>query len=163
MNYKYKTKSIIIDLYTQNTVALLFISLFFPNIKISFENYKNLIKKYKSFEKAFKYFDIIFLPPGDIKKIPKNFFNFSINLCAFQEMSKTTIKNYILETRRVLAPNNFFISINRDSKFLGFKQIFKHQYLYINPFKLILKPKLVFPKYNFSTKHVVSIIKYIKK
>lgn len=160
LNYKYKTKSIIIDLQIQNIIAFLFISNFFPNIKISFESWDNLIKKYGNIKNTFKHYDIIFLSPVDLGKLPNNLCDLSINLCAFQEMNKTTIKSYITETKRILNKKNLFISINRESKFLGVKSFYNYKHLHINPLILLKKSKFVFPKYNFSTRHMISVFKF---
>ncbi len=159
LNYKYKTKSLIVDLQIQNIIAFLTISNFFPNLKVSFKNYRNLEKNYGNIEKAFKHYDIIFLPPEDLNKLPNNICDLSINICAFQEMSKQTIKKYILETKRILTNNNLFISINRKTKFLGVKQYYNFRFLFIYPLKFLTNSKIVFPKYNFSTRHIVSILK----
>ena len=160
LNYKYGTKSIIIDLQIQNIIAFLFISNFFPNLKMSFENYRNLLKKNGNMKKAFKHYDIIFLSPEDLKKLPNDLCDLSINLCAFQEMSKKTIKNYLTETKRILSNNNLFISINRKRKYLGVKQFYSYKHLYISSIKFLRKSNYVFPKYNFSTRHIVSVFKF---
>ena len=162
LNYKFKTKSIVVDLQIQNIIAFLIVSTHFPDLKIIFCTYKDLIKNYNSFKNALKYKDIIFLSPNDIKKIPDNICNISINTCAFQEMSKSTIKNYIFQTRRILVSNNLFLSINRVSKFLGNKDFYNFKNLIIQPLTFLAKPKLVFPKFNFSTRHIVNIFQLKK-
>ena len=45
LNYKYGTKSIIIDFANSKYYCFFVYIQFFPNLKMSFENYRNLLKK----------------------------------------------------------------------------------------------------------------------
>ena len=94
----------------------------FPNIKIDFNGYKSLIKKYKSLDNGFKKNNIIYLKKNDISKLPKNYFNFAINIESFQEMKNKTFINYIEKIGHILKPNNFFILITK-KKLISFNDI----------------------------------------
>ena len=162
LNRLYGSKSIIIDLSIQKNIAFIFLRKFFPEIKTHFYGYKNLIKKYKSIDKAFEFNDIIYIEPEYINKLPSNYFNYSINITAMQEMSKNDIEYYMRILQRILIPNNFFVLINRKKKFLGKNKYFKFKDILCVNHKKILPDTYSYPKLNLDSSHQVSTIKVLK-
>ena len=163
LNRLYGSKSIIVDLAIQKNIAFIFLKKFFPGVKINFYGYKKLMKKYKSLEKAFEFNDIIYIEPEYINKLPSNYFNYSINITAMQEMSKNDIKTYMNILQRILVPNNFFLSINRKKKILGKNKLFKFEDILCVNYKKILPDTFSYPKLNFDSSHRISTIKVLKK
>lgn len=162
LNRLYGSKSIIVDLAIQKNLAFIFLKKFFPEVKINFYGYKKLIKKYKSLEKALEFNDIIYIEPEYINKLPSNYFNYSINITAMQEMSKNDIKSYMKILQRILVPNNFFLSINRKKKSLGKNKFFKSEDILCVNYKKILSETYSYPKLNFESSHQISTIKVLK-
>ena len=59
LNYKFKIKTLVIDLPVQMLVGHAILNKYFPDTKICNLNLRQIIKKYGNIKNAFKYFDII--------------------------------------------------------------------------------------------------------
>ena len=163
LNYLYGSKAVIVDLAIQKNIAFIFLKKYFPDIKSDFNGYQKIIKKYQSIEKAFKYNDIIYIEPEYIDKLPSNYFNFSINVTSMQEMSKKQIKIYMKILQNILIPNNFLLLINRKKKYLGNNKFFKFDDILCVNYTKLLSDTYSYPKFNYDSSHIVSIIKINKE
>ena len=78
-------------------------------------------------------------------------------------MSKKQIKIYMKILQNILIPNNFLLLINRKKKYLGNNKFFKFDDILCVNYTKLLSDTYSYPKFNYDSSHIVSIIKINKE
>jgi len=107
------SRHVLVDLPEQAVVGFSFLSEFFPNKRVLLPN--ELAEAGALCDDA----DVVFITPEQLDWLNQKQFDIAINMFSFQEMSYSTINEYLELIRTHLKFEGIFYCVNRVSKFNG--------------------------------------------
>ena len=112
-------KYVVFDLPEMNALQYYYLRKNFP--KKNIVDYNTFVKNARDLDQAF---DILILPPWEIEKFKKDYFDIFINIRSMQEMDLNTIDFYFKNIQKNIRNGGYFFNLNRYEKAIG-KELIK--------------------------------------